>query len=217
MDITPIITEILGNADKAGIGILIKALFEKEIIQISNLTRKKAAHLVETLKIILNKPNIKDIKPEKLIEKIEDIEDETLQPILENILIGNKNEVIRQQWINLLESAILGYSIHPIYIETLRLLDGIDANVLKFISDFRKEGNRLRNSEIEVALQQRKIENPTEEMVRDSLSNLVERGLCDVNNLQGKPRYSDMNSENIYISQFGKKFLFMVGEKSPES
>lgn len=216
MDIIPIITEILGNVDKAGITILVKALFEKEIIQIGNLTRKKAANLVETLKIILNKPNIKDIKAEELIEKIEDIEDETLEPILENILIGNKNEVIRQKWINLLESAILGYSIHPRYIETLRLLDGIDANVLEFMFDFRKRGNRLNNSEIKIALQQRKIENPTEEMVKDSLSNLVERGLCDVNNLQGKPRYSDMDSENIYISRFGEKFLFMVGEKSPE-
>lgn len=216
MDIIPIITEILGNADKAGITILVKALFEKEIIQIGNLTRKKAANLVETLKIILNKPNIKDIKSEELIETIEDIEQETLQPILENILIGHKNEVIRQKWINLLESAILGYSIHPRYIETLRLLDGIDANILEFMFDFRKRGNRLKNSEIEIALQQRKIENPTEEMVKDSLSNLVERGLCDVNNLQGKPRYSDMDSENIYISRFGEKFLFMVGEKSPE-
>lgn len=216
MDIIPIITEILGNADKAGITILVKALFEKEIIQLGNLTRKKAANLVETLKIILNKPKIKDIKFEELIETIEDIEQETLQPILENILIGHKNEVIRQKWINLLESAILGYSIHPRYIETLRLLDGIDANVLEFMFDFRKRGNRLKNSEIEIALQQRKIENPTEEMVKDSLSNLVERGLCDVNNLQGKPRYSDMDSENIYISRFGEKFLFMVGEKSPE-
>ncbi|MEH2407571.1 Abi-alpha family protein [Nostoc sp.] len=216
MDIIPIITEILGNADKAGITILVKALFEKEIIQIGNWTRKKAANLVETLKIILNKPNIKDINFEELIEKIEDIEQETLQPILENILIGHKNEVIRQKWINLLESAILGYSIHPRYIETLRLLDGIDANILEFMFDFRKRGNRLKNSEIEIALEQRKIENPTEEMVKDSLSNLVERGLCDVNNLQGKPRYSDMDSENIYISRFGEKFLFMVGEKSPE-
>ncbi|MEH2377694.1 MAG: hypothetical protein V7K27_02145 [Nostoc sp.] len=216
MDIIPIITEILGNADKAGITILIKALFEKEIIQIGNLTRKKAANLVETLKIILNKPNIKDINSEELIETIEDIEQETLQPILENILIGHKNEIIRQKWINLLESAILGYSIHPRYIETLRLLDGIDANILEFMFDFRKGGNRLKNSEIVIALEQRKIENPTEEMVKDSLSNLVERGLCDVNNLQGKPRYSDMDSENIYISRFGEKFLFMVGEKSPE-
>ncbi|MEH2277724.1 MAG: hypothetical protein V7K40_23770 [Nostoc sp.] len=115
-----------------------------------------------------------------------------------------------------MESAILGHQIHPKYIEALRLLNSIDANVLEFMFDYRKRGNRLTNSEIVIGLQQRQIENPTEEMVKESLYNLAERGLCDVNTLQGKPRYSDMNSENIYISHFGKKFLDIVTEKSSE-
>ncbi|MBN3898428.1 MAG: DUF4393 domain-containing protein [Nostoc sp. NOS(2021)] len=216
MDITSIITEILSDADKAAITILVKALFEKEIITIGNFTKKKRDNLIDAVKRLIKKPTLKDIKPEELIDKIEDIEPQTLQPILEGVLIGDQNEVIRQKWINLLESAILGHQIHPRYIETLRLLNGIDANVLEFMYDSRKRGNRLTNSEIVIALQQRKIENVTEEMVKDSLYNLAEIGLCDVNNLQGKPRYSDMDSQNIYISHFGGKFLYMVGEKSSD-
>ncbi|MEH2313558.1 MAG: Abi-alpha family protein [Nostoc sp.] len=216
MEITSIITEILSGADKAAITILVKALFEKEIITIGNFTKKKGENLIDAVKRLIKKPTLKDIKPKELIEKIEDVEPQTLQPILEGVLIGDKNEVIRQKWINLLESAILGHQIHPRYIEALRLLDGRDANVLEFMSDYRQRGNRLTNSEIVIGLQQRQIENPTEEMVKDSLYNLVERGLCDVNTLQGKPRYSDMNSENIYISHFGNKFLDMVRLKSSE-
>ncbi|MBH8565256.1 DUF4393 domain-containing protein [Nostoc sp. CENA67] len=216
MDIASIVTELLSNVEKASVGILIKELFEKEIIEAGNFTKKKFFTFVEAVRTIYSKPKIKDIKPEELIAKIEDIKQETLQPILDNIFIGHEDEVIRQKWINLLESAILGYPIHPRYIDALRLLDGIDANVLEFMYEFRQRRNRLNNYEIKTELQKRKIENVTEEMVKDSLSNLVERGLCDVNTLQGKPRYSDMNSENIYISEFGRKFLYIVGEKSSE-
>jgi hypothetical protein len=213
MDLIPLINESLSDGYKAVIGIVLKALAEKEINQFVNFTKRQGDNLVEALKIIAEKPKIQNMKNEELVEKIEAIEQEIFQPILEDILIGHKDEIIRQKWINLLESAILGSSIHPRYIETLRLLDGIDANVLEIIDNIRRT-NRLSNSVIQVGLLQRQIENPTEEMVKDSLLNLVERGLCDVNTLQGKPRYSDMDGQNIYISHFGRKFLDMVGEKS---
>ncbi|MEH1845070.1 MAG: hypothetical protein V7L25_08725 [Nostoc sp.] len=77
-----IITEILSGADKAAITILVKALFEKEIITIGNFTKKKAENLIDAVKRLINKPTLKDIKPEELIEKIEDVEPQTLQPIL---------------------------------------------------------------------------------------------------------------------------------------
>lgn len=53
-------------------------------------------------------------------------------------------------------------------------------------------------------------------MVKESLYNLTELGLCDVSTLQGKARYSDMDSQNIFISHFGGKFLHLVGEKSSD-
>ncbi len=53
-------------------------------------------------------------------------------------------------------------------------------------------------------------------MVKESLYNLTELGLCDVNTRKGKARYSDMNSQNIFISHFRGKFLHLVGEKSSD-
>ena len=81
--------------------------------------------MLKAVTILLEKPKLKDIQPEELIDKIDDIEQETLQPILEGVLLGHKDEIIRQKWINLLESATLGYQIHPRYIDVLRLLDSV--------------------------------------------------------------------------------------------
>ncbi|MEH1896785.1 MAG: DUF2806 domain-containing protein [Nostoc sp.] len=123
------------------------------------------------------------------------------------------NESMQEKWANLLISALAGVSIHPKYVETLRLLDVTDANVLEIIRDYRKTNNRITNDEVIIKLKQKGIDVP-DEILRDSLSNLVTRDLCDVTTLQGKPTYNEMNVENIRISHFGNKFLNIVNGES---
>ncbi|MDZ8186885.1 MAG: Abi-alpha family protein [Nostoc sp. ChiSLP02] len=209
MDILSVITELTNDVTKAGITLLVKGLFGEQIEELGNVSKRKLRNLGSAVEKIYERLKAKGIKIE---EDVQDIDPEILQPILEGVYIGHKNELIREKWINLLESAILGNSIHPIYIETLKLLDGVDANVLEIISDYRQKANRLTNTELKIALQQRGIE-VTEDMIIDSLFNLVARELCYANTLQGKPRHNDMNSENIYISNFGKKFMYIVSDE----
>lgn len=123
------------------------------------------------------------------------------------------NESMQEKWANLLISALAGISIHPKYVETLRLLDVTDANVLEIIRDYRKTNNRITNDGVITKLKQKGIDVP-DEILRDSLSNLVTRDLCDVTTLQGKPTYNEMNVENIRISHFGNKFLNIVNGES---
>ena len=128
--------------------------------------------------------------------------------------IGHKNEEMKEKWINLLQLAIQGFSIHPIYIETLKLLDGVDANILEIMSDksgFLERGNRLTNSELKTQLLQRGIDNISDDMIRDSLFNLVARELLYATTLEGKPTKSQMNTENLRISDFGINFMSIVG------
>ncbi|BAY11024.1 Abi-alpha family protein [Calothrix sp. NIES-2098] len=120
------------------------------------------------------------------------------------------DESMQEKWANLLVAAVSGISIHPKYIETLKLLDPVDANLLEIIRDYRKNCNRLTNGGAITSLTQRGINIEDDAVLRDHLYNLVARDLCDANNLQGKPRYSQMIAENIYISEFGTKFLAIV-------
>lgn len=123
------------------------------------------------------------------------------------------NESMQKKWANLLISAFSGVSIHPKYVETLRLLDVTDANVLEIIRYYDKTNNRITNDEVITKLKQKGINVP-DEILRDSLSNLVTRDLCDLSNLQGKRTYNEMNVENIRISHFGNKFLNIVNGES---
>ncbi|MDZ8223835.1 Abi-alpha family protein [Nostoc sp. ChiVER01] len=123
------------------------------------------------------------------------------------------NESMQEKWANLLMSSLAGISIHPKYVETLRLLDVTDANVLEIIRNERRNNNKITNDEIITQLKQKGID-VTDEILRDTLSNLVTRDLCDVSNLQGKPTYNEMNVENVRISYFGNKFLNIVNGES---
>jgi hypothetical protein len=48
-------------------------------------------------------------------------------------------------------------------------------------------------------------------MIRDSLFNLVARELLYATTLEGKPTKSQMNTENLRISDFGINFMSIVG------
>lgn len=206
MDILTVIQELVKDTTKTGVTLFVKEIFGEQIEDLANLSKRKLKNLGDALSKIYEKLKGKGVEIE---EKVQEIDPEILQPILEGIYIGHKDEKIREKWVNLLESAILGNFIQPIYIETLKLLSGVDANVLEIICDYPKNSNRLNDYELKVALQQKGID-ITEEMIKDSLFNLSARDLCDVNNLEGKPRYSDLVMDNIYLSNFGKKFLYVV-------
>jgi hypothetical protein len=210
MDISSVIAELTNDATKAGVTLLIKGTFGEQIEDFGKLTNRKVRNLINAFKKIYEKINDKGIE----IESIEEVEPEILQPILEGVCIGHKNEEMKEKGINLLQLAIQGFSIHPIYIETLKLLDGVDANILEIMSDksgFLERGNRLTNSELKTQLLQRGIDNISDDMIRDSLFNLVARELLYATTLEGKPTKSQMNTENLRISDFGINFMSIVG------
>ncbi|MBS9394392.1 MAG: DUF4393 domain-containing protein [Dolichospermum sp. LBC05a] len=213
MDIlNSVITELTNDVTKAGITVFVKGFLGEEIEELGKFSNRKLKNFGDAVKKIYERWQANGRKS----ENIQEVDPEILQPILEGVCIGHKNEKIREKWINLLESAILGISIHPVYIETLKLLDGIDGNILEIMSDksgFLERGNRLTNSELKTQLLQRGIDNISDDMIRDSLFNLVARELFYATTLQGKPTQNQMNAENIHISDFGKKFMYIVSDE----
>ncbi|MEH2285168.1 MAG: Abi-alpha family protein [Nostoc sp.] len=207
MDILAVITELTSDVSKAGVTLLVKGLLGEQIEELANVSKRGLRNLGSAVKTIYDKWQAKNINLE---ENVKEADPEILQPILKEVFIGYKSEILREKWINLLESVILGNSVHPRYIETLKLLDTIDANVLNIISEYRKVGNFLNIKSLKGSLQQGGLD-VQDDMAIDSLFNLVEINLCYVNTLQGKPTRQDVESgNNVYISDFGKKFMRLV-------
>ena len=112
------------------------------------------------------------------------------------------NENIQEKWANLLVSVIKLGSIHPRYVETLRLLDTVDANILDLIVINNQNQNFIDKPSLQTGLQQRGI-NITEDEIDESISNLKRLDLCMENSFNG-----------FVLTGFGKKFMYMVSKNN---
>lgn len=108
------------------------------------------------------------------------------------------DENIQEKWANLLVSVIKLGSIHPRYLETLRLLHTVDANILDLIV-INQNKNHINKPSLQTELQQRGI-NITEDEIDDSISNIRRLDLCMDN--------------GFFLTDFGKKFMYMVSKNN---
>lgn len=143
----------------------------------------------------------KGLKPQEVQQKL-------LIPLLENISVED-DEVLQEMWKNLLVSAISGNKSKK-YIEILKLLDGLEANVLNILFDWKKHNQEyLSIIGINQLLAYKSFVVNNEE-VQESIIYLIDIGLCQRGNLVAGIVENIPTNEAIGLTITGHNFMKAV-------
>jgi hypothetical protein len=210
--------DIFSAIEGIGLGLLVKGDAYKFLLTITGKTGEEASEWLKNEIRCFNAQRTahaiakcyKTLKDSGIEAK--EVPQKLLVPILENISIEDE-EILQEMWINLLTSAISGNN-NKRYVEKLKLLDSLDANILEVLYEWRLVNSEQYLTGIGIGqLLIRKNYHTENNKIEESIAHLIDTGFCQKGNLiAGIIKEINMQEEALDLTITGLNFMKAVNK-----